>query len=347
MYQILNGNIPPRNPLLGGEILYYPWINHLLVAGISYTLRLTPPTAFALVNLCALLLTTILVFKISRFFSSDRPTNIFAVFLSLFGITFTGKNPISLIASPAPRNGNLVFQKFGNVNSTHFGVLFFALFLYSVLHIFSGKPNNKRYYATLVISVVGVGFFYPFHWLAVLACCLSCCFVLYLLHRQKVLSRIVAVFACAIGGRLVVFPYLHQISPGKSAEVSLALASPLHVLQYGFTYLLTVLPISIVIFWKRKILLNYLHTKTNSTLILVAAIAATALMYILISGPLGVEYKYAMLSYFSLGILGSACLTIVRTILGKETVFEKSALPVVSPGICDGRSVLLGIAISE
>ena len=308
VYQILNGNIPPNNPLLGGEILLYPWATHLLVAAMSYILRVSPPTAFALVNLCALLLSAILVFKISRFFSSDRTANVFAVFLSIFGITFTRKNLISLIASPAPRNGILVFEKFGNVNSTHLGVLFFALFLYSLLHIFSENPHDKRYYATLVISVVGAGFFYPFHWLGVLVCCFSCCLILFLLHKRNILSKIVAVFACALGGTLLVLPYIYLISLGKSEELSLTLASSLHVLKSGFTYLLTVLPISIIIFWKRKILLNSLRTKTNSTLILITAITTTALMYIFISGPLGVEYKYAMLSYFSLGILGSVCL---------------------------------------
>jgi hypothetical protein len=187
------------------------------------------------------------------------------------------------------------------------GLLFFALFLYAILHVFSKPTNDKRDYGILAISAVGVGFFYPFHWLGVLICCFSCCLILYSIYGQKVIGKIVAVLASVVGGSLVTLPYLSQITSGKHEATALTWASPSHILKYGFMYFLTALPLSVILFWKREALLDILHAKTKALFILIAVVITTALMYSFTSGPLGIEYKYAILSYFSLGILCSIC----------------------------------------
>lgn len=313
VYQIMNGNIPPNNPLLAGKPLIYPWATHLVVAALSNFFQISPPITFALINLSALLMTMILAVKITKFFSHDRIINIFAVFLSIFGITFFVKGPIAqLLKGHIPlsdlKSGMPIFLKFGQVNSTHLGILFFSLFLYSVLHIFIKPTKIKHHSVTLFISVLGAVFFYPFYWLAILACCFSICLVMFLVHGKIILPKIAIVCACVVTGSLVGFPYLLQISSGKSdAASSLLMASPLLALKHGYTYFLTTLPISTILVWKRKILRDYLSTKSEPILIVVTSVITTTLMYVFLSGPLEVEYKYAMLSYFSLGIISSVC----------------------------------------
>jgi hypothetical protein len=91
VYQIMNGSLPPNNPLLGGEPLFYPWAHHAVVAGISQVLRLSPSYVFALMNLGLLLFTILLVYRASRAVCPDRVTNLFAVFLSIYGLTFLAR----------------------------------------------------------------------------------------------------------------------------------------------------------------------------------------------------------------------------------------------------------------
>ncbi|HVP57161.1 MAG TPA: hypothetical protein VMU02_03600, partial [bacterium] len=42
IYQILNGNIPPTDPLLAGHAVAYPWGGHLIAAGLSRVFDITP-----------------------------------------------------------------------------------------------------------------------------------------------------------------------------------------------------------------------------------------------------------------------------------------------------------------
>ncbi|MDJ0616368.1 MAG: hypothetical protein QNJ63_06380 [Calothrix sp. MO_192.B10] len=324
VYEIMNGHIPPKNPLLAGEFLPYQWFYHALVAGISYAFRVPPTIVFALGNGFALLLTIILVFKISKFLYEDRISNIFAVLLSIFGITFLIGGLIAKIVEKflpyhatsnlnfyqVRHHGHPIFAKFAYINSTHFGVLFFALFLYSILHIFSKSDNVKPYYMTLAISVLGAGYFYPIHFLGVLACCFSCCLVMYLLHKKSILPKIIAILSCVFVGAVLVSPYLYQIRSAKGEAKSIMISSNfLHLLTYSFDYLLVASPILVVLFWRRKVLLNLLRTKTDFTLILMTVVVTTALMYIFIDFTAHLtQYKFQMLSFLALGIIASGCL---------------------------------------
>lgn len=324
VYEIMNGNIPPRNPLLAGELLPYQWFFHAVVAGISYVFGVAPTIVFALANGLALLLTIILIFKISQFFYEDRVSHIFAVLLSIFGTTFLIASPIASIVEKflpyhatnnlnvyqVRHHGHPIFMKFPYINSTHLGVLFFALFLYSILHIFSKSDNVKPYYITLVISILGAGYFYPIHFLALFACSFSCCLIMYLLHKKAILPKIIAILSSVFIGAALVAPYLYQIRSAKGEAKSIIISTNLlHLLIYAFDYLLVASPILLILFWRRKVLLNLLRKKTEFTLVLMTVVVTTALMYIFVDFAAHLtQYKFQMLSFVALGILASGCL---------------------------------------
>ena len=315
VYQIMNGYIPPHSPILAGEPLQYPWAHHLMVAIMTYGLRISPPTAFAAINICALLLTLVLVFKIAVFLSSSRIAAILATVLSIFGLTFLNQGPIALfLAKLTSLNSlfeelppSLVAPKFTTVNSMPLGILFFALFLHSILHIFSAQTRVPQYYATLVLSIIGAGFFYPMIWLVLPPICITICCVVYFHYRQAVWPKLTKTIICLLCGTLVVLPYLYQISSGKT-EATLGLTPDFPFLLFKCVrYFLTILPISVVLFWKRKVLLHLLHAKQTATLILIVTTATTALMFIFFSilpAPNN-DYKYLALSCLSLGIIAS------------------------------------------
>ena len=318
VYQIMNGYIPPNSPILAGEPLQYPWAHHLIVAIMTCGLRISPPTAFAAINVCVLLLTLVLVFKIAVFLSSSHIAGIFATVLSIFGLTFLNHGPIAFfLAKVTSLNSlfevlppSLVAGKFTTVTSMPLGILFFVLFLHSILHIFSEQICAQQYYATLFLSIVGAGFFYPLIWLALPLCCVTICCFVYLHYRQTVWPKLTRTIICVICGTLVVLPYLYQISSGKT-EATLGLTPDFRFLLFKCVrYFLTILPISVVLFWKRKRLLYLLHGQLTPTLILIVTTATTALMFIffsIVSDP-GNDYKYLALSCLSLGIIASVCI---------------------------------------
>jgi len=314
VYQIIDGNIPPNNTLLAGVPLLYPWGHHLLTALISSGFIISPQNVFALLNICSLMLTMILAYKTAKALYSNRIASVFAVLLSIFGITFVNKGPIAeglyrffsipMFIRPTP-----VLNKFMGINSNSLGLLFFALFLFSVIHIFSNLPHVRRYYCGLVCSVLGVGFFYPVYLPAIIATCFVSCIVIYFRQRGNALPKIVGMITCVALSIMVLLPFLIQIGSGKSEAAIVGLTLNFHqVYAKSVKYFLTVLPVSILLFAKRNALFSVYRTKANEIHILICAIISTALLYIFVSAPLKVEYKYLILSCFSLGILSSICL---------------------------------------
>ena len=319
VYQIVNGSIPPNNPILAGEPLLYPWGSHLLVAGIVSLLHLSPPTVFALLNLCFLALTLIVAFKISLFVYSDRLSGLFAGFLSIFGITFIHRGPVAEILN---RIDSLVKVKLFRMDvraipviakfvssgaNNQFGILLFAVFIYSILHIFCHSKKARIYYFTVFISSLGIGFFYPIYLPAIAASSLACCTVIYLQQGRVVLTKIFGLTTCIILGIVPMLPYLHQITTGKAqtAAITLALLKKQHLFTQSLTYLVTVLPILIVLIWKRKLIIKMIRNANLSVMILITIVVTTALMWIFMTSPTGVEYKYLILSVFTLGIFSS------------------------------------------
>ena len=174
VYQVLNGNIPPLNPLLGGEPLLYPWGYHLLAAGSSSLLNLSPAYSFAFINVLSAVIVLVLAYKISQTLVSSRPHNLFSALLTLTGATVFNKQMVDLIIDHVHIDiENLAipyFIKFTNVNASPLGIVLYLLFL--LAYIKTSQPGRyKLYYgALLFLSVAGCGFIYPLMFPGILAC---------------------------------------------------------------------------------------------------------------------------------------------------------------------------------
>lgn len=314
-YQIINGAIPPNDPLFAGEPLIYPWGYDLVAAKITSGLHIPLDSAYVLINLLCLLLSMILVFRTAAFGFNNLSVGIFAVFLSIFGVSIFIRGPIASILKNisgflASESRVALPNKFFNVAPTCLGIFFFALFLYSIVGILSQvNKNTKLYYIPLIASIVGCGFLYPQFWPALVASSLTSSAIIYFRHRQVILPKIIGVMVCVVLTSVLVVPYLIQIGSGNSGEATNLFNPNIRfMLVKSFRYFWGLIPISAILVWKRKTFLELLRTKTDFTMILLTITATTALMYIWFNFSSTNEYKYYILSWFTIALLSSVCL---------------------------------------
>jgi hypothetical protein len=162
-------------------------------------------------------------------------------------------------------------------------------------------------YVALVVAVFGAGFFYPLLWLGLIGCCIVACGTVWLLHGRLAFRKVRSVLLCVAASTLLLVPYFFSIGSGKNDLASIAFGSGGHIFRNGLIYLVTILPFSIVLVWKHKVFYNLTGTRRELMLILSSMAAVSAMIYVLISVPLGTEYKFLMLSYIFLGIIGGIC----------------------------------------
>ena len=162
-YQILNGNIPPLQPYLAGQPLFYHWGHHLLAVCLSEVFNISPFWSFAVINIISLFFVIILVYKLSSLLINDSWANILSVIVSVFAITPYPAR-IANILLPfyyVEQRGVPIVQKFSNSNADPLGIVFFLLLLYSLTAIFKKQEPQWKYFASFFCSILGIGFFYP------------------------------------------------------------------------------------------------------------------------------------------------------------------------------------------
>jgi len=186
-YQILNGKVPPSNPLLAGEALLYPWGYEFIAAVITRIFSITPFYSYAIINIISLGIVMFLIYQISRLLINDRKANILSVIISIFGIIILNPYLRRVLKSfgiyPEWR-GVPVFVKFSNINGTPVGLVFYLMFLYSVIKIFVGKKPGFNA-ALFFLSILGCGFVYAPLLPAVVASTICICLVNIALNRKE------------------------------------------------------------------------------------------------------------------------------------------------------------------
>lgn len=323
VYQILNGEIPPSNAVMAGTKLTYPWGYEYIAAGITDIFDITPFYTFAIINIISLLVCMVVIYKISRLLIKDDKANILSVIISLFGSTVLNSylvmylNRINIVARTP---GVPVWEKFSNINGIPLGLIFYLLFLYSVIRIFVDR--KCRLMALLfLLSVAGCGFVYPQFLPGIMASGVLVCLVNLLWHRKENLGLYVRKSLLIIGlltiSGLIVYPYVSSI--GSSAKGSIELFNVKSLSLNGVTYLIVCFPILLVIFLSRRFLGKNLDKRV--LIIILAVIAATFCCYIFIHLPLTNEYKFLMLSMVTLGILGGVSFGAMRQRWNKSIVF--------------------------
>ena len=313
VYQALNGTIPPLNPLLGGEPLLYPWGYHLLAAGISRMLNLSPAYSFAVINVASAVLVMVLAYKISQTLVSSRSHNLFSALLTLAGATVFNKQMIDLIIDHVHINiENLAipyFIKFTNVNAAPLGIVLYLLFLLAYIKINQPGKYTLHYGTLLFLSVAGCGFFYPLMFPGILACTATL-FVAEIAfmstdsqaNNYKIFATKMIVIVVAV---LFVLPYLNSLTGGDVAGKAKIL-SLTHVKRSALSCLVIALPVIALI------LINFSTLKKTlnkyPTFVLLASASANMVAYLVFHLHGNNELKLFILSMVSLGILGGISL---------------------------------------
>lgn len=326
VYQLLEGNVPPYNPLFGGELLIHPWGWHCLAAFISHVFNITPFYSFAFINAVSLCLTMVLVYQISRLVIKDEKANIFSVLIAIFTTAILDihlvlrLSQLFHISIPFEIRGIPLFDKFSNINGAPLGLTFFFLSLFSLIKLFQNK--NVWINALLFfISLLCCGFLYPSMLPGIVASTgLFCVVSLLSPHNEyfaRDLKKIILLSGLLIMGMLFLMPYFLSITSGIKTNVELFNLSimPVKIAKY----LLVTFPLLILLYIKR----SYLQNNTNRTAIriLLTVIIATFSCHIVISLPMETEIKYFMLSTGTLGIVGGIAFQAMNRGFMKPVVF--------------------------
>jgi hypothetical protein len=304
VYQILNGNIPPPDPLLAGHVTAYPWAAHLVAAGISRLGNVTPFLAIAIINVGSLALVMVLIYKISQFLIDDEKTNILSVVISIYGITFMNPSFMKLLGAGIPTEfrGVPILLKFITINVLPLGLVAFLLFVYSVLRLEkTGRaiPNVP----ILLASILGVGYVYPaflpgvgaslaLAWIASLVC----------FKREAVrwnLGTVAFTAATLIVAVLAVRPYLASMTAGTVNQMQVF--SGRMVAANLKKYAVVAVPILVVLLANYR---AFRRVDPKALLFLVIVVVSTAGAYLAIHLNMDNEYKFLLLSTVTLGILG-------------------------------------------
>ena len=313
VYEILNGNIPPSNPLLGRMPLLWPWGYHFLAAAFVWSLNVSPPWAFAIINVLALQGIVFLVYRTSGLLIRDSRANIFSVILSIFGATFVDWK----IAGFFDRSLGLfveskatpAFARFANSSGMPLGLLFYFLFIYAVLLIFNKTEKWRRLLIVLLISIVGTGFLY-FQMLPGLLGSFGALFLfrLYCLLKNKTRNGAFKLFFTTITvglGCLILLPYALSLTTGARGKINILTPS---WMWHNFTGIFFVsLPVLTLILISRKHLKHRgARQPIQDFIFLTLGVSAT---YICLHFPANNEYKFLAQAMAMLGILGGITLS--------------------------------------
>ena len=152
-YAVLNGQIPPDNPMLSGEPANDYWLFHVLLAAVVHVTRLAPPLAGALLNLVALAGSLFFVSRIAKelgLWPKSALARGCATLVALFAFNLFGvvhvlvdarssevTDPLGLsemVVSGAARSSGLL-AKFLNFNGFPVGVFMFLLALFCAVRL--------------------------------------------------------------------------------------------------------------------------------------------------------------------------------------------------------------------
>jgi hypothetical protein len=304
VYQILNGNVPPPDPLFAGHTVPYPWAVHLVAAGISRVFNVTPFLAIAALNVVSLGLVMVLVHRISRLVVKDARANILSVVVAVYAVTFTNPSLMKVLSLPITTEfrGVPILLKFITINVLPVGLVFFLLFVYSVLRLEATRRMFPHAWV-LVASILGTGFAYPaflpgvglslvFAWVVNLA----------LFRRQALrwsLPTLAATVAALVVSAVAVRPYLSLLTAGTLSQMQVLV--PRLVAANLARYLVVALPLAVVILANRA---AFKSSEPKPLIFIAVVVLATAVGYFALHLNMDNEYKMLLLSTVVLGIPG-------------------------------------------
>ena len=328
-YQIVNGAVPPENPLLPGHPANDYWLFHVLIAGLVHSLRVAPPLVAVLLNLTALIVSAFLIAGILRRLrlwpSSPLIQGMVLLFvlfaLNLIGVlnawgsgagveqaTFREPSLAQMVHIGGARSAGL-FGKFLNFNGFPVGVAFFLLALSSALRL------TKRVEAwPLVGFVSGLLGALAFHVttgafaLAVLpaALVISMLILRRPLERSSLSRRRMAVIAgLSLAAAITLGHYLLVTAKALKDSTEIDLLNGRNLLR------LLLLTAPLIPFFMLGIV-HAVRTRRSDLLLLSLATVGGAILACCLIVPGGNQYKFDYLSTFPMALVALAGWKLLR-----------------------------------
>jgi hypothetical protein len=321
VYQIINGNIPPPDPLVGGQPAHYPWGFHLVAAGLSRLLGVSPFVSMALLNIASLLATMVLVYRISQLLISKHRAGVLAVVGAVFGSTLVIPEMLALLpdGTPTEIRGIPIIHKFITINPLPAGLAVFLLALYATIRLLQGKGSLGN---TLLLfaSALAVGFIYPaFMPAAAASVCLG--LIVTVVVQVKVIARprwvrVAVAFAAVVVAGLVLRPYLASIGSGTVSNMEIFTRTGIR--SNLLRYIIILAPVMVIVAINARGLAA--RCRCSGLLAVLTVAAGSAGVYLAIHLPFDNEYKLLLISMVMLGMLGG---------LAFDSMLDRCRKPVV------------------
>lgn len=323
VYEILNGHIPPHDPLFAGGHLLYPWGYAFLVAGVSRLFNISPFYSTTILSTIALAGILIVTFKISRLFTTDLAANLFATLVPLFAFTFTQDKILMPLYQWGADASHLygfgewrsmpILAKFNGDTGFPFGFFFFGLFLYFFLRGITAGTWNWKQAGLLILMVFGVGFTYPFFFpSAVCAGFAACMLEAYRRRQGQWRLPVLIALTLVVTSALLLF-YLIPISHGKApaARLVMNLSWPNWKRKIG-VLIITCVPMWLLFGIYRRRLWETLKAHSTAAWAMAISAVVSCGLFLGMNTPFASEYKFLAQGMYVMGILGGWCFAWLR-----------------------------------
>jgi hypothetical protein len=304
--------IPPENPRLAGEPLRYPWIHQALAAAGSRLTNQSPYRVFAAMNIVALAVTLLLLYRAGRLLSRDPSAQILGVVLALYAQTPFLRGPVGVTLnhalSPALRiapEGNAValVAKYSNVNPMPIGIAAASGLLVALLGIVGASDRARRRVvgSRIALAVAVGGLLYP-PMLPAAAAAIAAAASVCALRPELRWAILPTIGGAAVGATPAVLYVLTLIDPsGAGSRYHLVNSFGPFVSAAAGTAL-AVGPLGLVVWLGRSDTGDCSSDNRTAGMIMGAIAIAALLMRVLVEFPMGTGYKVLSMAVMAVGV---------------------------------------------
>ncbi len=310
VYQIADRGPFPENPILAGEPLRYPYLQHRAAAFAYQMFELSPGATAALANLASALLLSGTVWRLARLVTPSRSVATLAAVLAVYGASPASYGPLWLAAQQVGFSVESRLTPFSKLMSCETNAAGLVLYAVSVLGCVAsfGHPHRRvGGFVCLLVGLVGSGLLYPLNWLGVWASIMVAAVVEIVVGPRDRRASAAGVLAAATLSAAMVYPYLASISAGKPSGLRLAGPSEIFFGTLPQAAVACVLPLAVILLLGRNA--ASVRRRNAGDLRVLATIAAVGIgMAVFVRVPMDTQYKFLMGSYIPLSVLMAVCL---------------------------------------
>lgn len=314
-YQILNGNLPPPSPLVGGLPGTYPWTGALVIAGLCKLLGISPFWAAALLAIASLLVLLIASYRIGLLVTGNPESSLFGTILALYAFTFTQsvpENPIKGVLRAIVRlpfeesRGAPILEKFNGCTAFPLGIALYALALLFLLRLLKELSCRWRLLAAFAASLVAVAFAYPYLFPSMVVQAVAVAVLAWRARgpgRRLALSLLGAI-ALAV---LASLPYHLHLNQARVLP-ALQLISAQGLVRGLVVIVVTFLPMAALLLWARGPVREAVAAQGWPARLVLASVGMNLLGFAALLAPLWSQHNFLLLAIFALGLVGGTAL---------------------------------------